>query len=177
MQEEKTQVIFGNQDKIQYLRKQQQLLQVFYKDFFLWNTENVLQWIGVGIIEVIYCIFLWIPYQEMKDSINIILWMYFGIFGSMVYLRPYIRFKEDKKISNVYEKLKYLPITREGIRIFRFIKLTIFCLKMFVIFLTGQLFFSLVAFHEILWANIWYPTVFGFLLPFGVNTIALWWEK
>ncbi len=161
----------------QYLEKQQELLQMFYKDFFSWSSESIGSWIGAGIFEFFHCIFMWIPYQEISKEFGVVFWMYFGLMGTMFYLIPYIRFQEERQRHNIYEKLKYLPVTLMGIRIFRLKKLTVFCAKMFVVFLAGQLFFSLVVFHEITWANIWYLIMCGFLIPYGMNAIVWWWSK
>lgn len=155
----------------QYLKKQEQMLQVFYKEFFSWKCENTGLWIAAGLMEFFQCIFMWIPYQEMRDD-NIMIWMYFGILGTMLYVMPYVQFQENGKRSSIYAKMKYLPVTLQGIRIFRFKKLTRFCLKMLVVFLAGQLFFSLVVYHEITWGNIWYPVILGFLVPYGVSGIG-----
>lgn len=160
----------------QYLKKQEQLLQVFYKEFFSWKCDNMGLWFVAGLMEFFQCIFMWIPYQGMGDF-NIVLWLCFGLMGTTYYRMPYLQFQENGKRSSVYEKLKYLPVTLQGIRLFHLKKLAVFCSKMFAVFFVGQLFFALVCYHEIIWENIWYPVVFGFLIPFGVNGITCFFIK
>lgn len=166
-------------EQTKYHKKQQETLQIFFTNFLSWDTGNIGQWIVTGIMEVVLGIFLWIPYQEMSkeghDSIRVLLFP--SLWGAMTYLLPYIQFTEDKRNKRVYEKLKYLPISLKELRYFRLKKLTVFCFKLFLIFLAGQLFFSAVFFHEITLANIAYPAFYGLILPLVINGPAWWFAK
>ena len=160
-------------DKKLYDKKQQQILDAFFKEFFTWSAENIGNWIVAGIFIFAHGIFMMIPYQEMKDF-GASFSQLFVYMGYMYYLMPYIRFTENKKIQTIYAKIKYMPISLSQLRIYRIKKLAIFCLRLLAVFLIGQIFFSLVFFHEVTLDNIMYPIIWGFAIPFGIN--ALMWN-
>ena len=160
-------------DKKLYNKKQQQILDAFYKEFFTWSAENIGNYLVAGIFIFAHGIFMMIPYQEIKDS-NLNFSQFFIYMGYMYYLMPYIRFTENKKMQTVYAKIKYMPISLSQLRIYRIKKMAIFCLRLLAVFMIGQIFFSLVIYHEITLANICYALVWGFAFPFGIN--ALMWS-
>lgn len=163
-------------DKKLYNKKQQQLFDAFFKEFFTWSAENVGNWIAAGIFVFIHALFMVVPYQEIKEwdlnfSYVII------VMGYMWYLTPYINFTENRKKQSIYQLIKFLPISLTQLRIYRTKKLAIFCLRLLAVFMIGQLFFSLVFFHEITLANICYPLVWGFVFPFGINAVMFWFVQ
>lgn len=160
-------------DKKLYNKKQQQLFDTFFKEFFTWSAENIGNWIVCGILVFVHGIFMVIPYQSYQNFDEKGHYI-FIVLGYMWYLMPYIRFTESRKIQNIYEKIKYMPISLPQLRIYRIKKLAVFCLKCLAVFLIGQIFFSLVIYHEITLTNISYTIVWGFLYPFGIN--ALMWS-
>lgn len=155
------------------MHKQQTNLQEFFTDFFSYDVKDIGVYIVTGIMEFILGIFLWIPYQTLQSDFHEIwhILLLISICGAFTYLLPYIQFMENKHTVSIYEKLKYLPVSLKELRLFRLRKLTLFCLKAFGIFLTGQILFSLVFYHEIVWGNIWYPTLFGLIFPFSFTAI------
>lgn len=163
-------------EKKLYDKKQQQLLDTFFKEFFTWSASNVGMWIAAGILIFMHSIFMVIPYQSMKDFDSNSLYTV-CILGYLWYLLPYSQFTEQKKNQSVYEKIKYLPISLKQFRIFRLRKLLRFCLQLLAVFMVGQLFFSFVVYHEITLANIYYPLVWGFAFPFGLVAILSYFSK
>lgn len=158
------------------MRTKTNTLEEFYKDYFSWSALNIGQWMVTGIMEFALGIFLWLPYQEMvRDDMEMLGFVaFFGILGAMCYLLPYIQLQEGGKVCKLYDKLKYLPISLQEIRVFCLKRLARFCVRMFLIFFIGQLFFALVAYHKIAWGNIWYPVVFGLLIPMAAGSLTLW---
>ena len=163
-------------EKKLYDKKQQQILDDFFKEFFTWSATNIGMWIAAGIFIFIHAIFMMIPYQSMKDFDNSISFI-FIIMGYMWYLYPYIQFTEKNKAHSIYQKIKYMPISITQLRIFRLKKLFVFCLRLLAVFMIGQLFFSFVTYHEITFANICYPLIWGFAIPFGLIGFFSWFTK
>ncbi|MBQ8823520.1 MAG: hypothetical protein IJZ82_12830 [Lachnospiraceae bacterium] len=165
-------------EKKLYEKKQQQILDAFFKEFFTWSADNVGYWIVAGIFIFIHGIFLAFPYQMMgiEDS-DITLVQVFAYMGYFMYITPYLHFTEKGRVIKLKEKLKYLPISQKQLRLYRLRKLLIFSLKLFAVFLLLQLFFSLVAYHEITLGNILYPLLCGFVFPFALNSIVIIFEN
>ncbi len=156
--------------------KEQRTLQEFYKDLLAWNGESTLCWILTGLMVGISGIFIMIPYQEVAADIKEMCGFIFTFiaFGVISYLQPYIRFNEGGKMISIYQKLKYIPVSKREIRLYCLQKLLIFCIRMFLVLFVLQIFFAIVFFKEIVWGNIWYPVVFGGLIPFGLGAICIW---
>lgn len=163
--------------KAEYGKKQQDILEAFYKEFFSWSAGNIGMWLVTGIMEFIHGIFMWFPYQAAEEMEVLGLIVLFGMCGAANYMAPYLQFTEKGKTVKVYDKLQYLPISLRELQIFRLKKLARFYAKLFLVFLVGQVFFSLVCYHEITWGNIGYVVICGFLIPFLVSGITARFTK
>lgn len=166
-------------DREQYLKKEQQILQGFFKEFFTWSAENIGQWIVAGIMMVLLGICMLMPFQEFQNDERTMLVVasYAGIIGGWSYLNPYLHFSEDKKRRRIYEKLQYLPVSLKALRMFRFRKLATFYLRLLPIFYVEQLFMSFLIYRGITWGNVLYPLVSGFLFPVVVLGLTVRWSK
>ena len=163
-------------EKKLYDKKQQQILDAFYKEFFTWRAENIGYWIMAGILIFIHGIFMMIPYQSL-DLSDAQFFQYFVYMAYMWYLMPYNQFTENRKAQSIYQKIKYLPISLTQFKIYRLKKLTILCLRLLVVFMIGQLFFSFVIYHEITIDNILYPLIWGFAFSYVISVIVCWFSK
>lgn len=164
-------------NKVEYGRKQQDILESFYKEFFSWSAKNIGLWLVTGIMIFLQGIFLWFPYQAMSEMKLFGLVALFGMNAAANYIAPYLSFTEKGETVKVYDKLKYLPVSLRELQRFRCRKLVRFYGKVFLVFLAGQLFFSAVCYHEITWQNILYVTVLGLLLPLGIGGMAARFTK
>ena len=76
------------------MKKEQQKVRAFYKEFLSWKAESIGQWIGAGFLEVLFGIMMMVPYQEMKeDNGFVVMPMLFGFLGTMLYIAPYLTFR------------------------------------------------------------------------------------
>ncbi len=159
-----------------YDKKQQQLLDAFFNEFFTWSADNVGYWIVAAIFLFFHGLFLSFPYQGMDDS-ELLLFQGFAYLGYFMYITPYLHFTEKGRVTKLKEKLKYMPISRKQLYLYRLRKLLIFSLKLLAVYLLLQLFFSLVVYHEITLGNFLYPLLCGFVFPFVLNSIAIIFEN
>ena len=97
--------------------------------------------------------------------------------GAVYYINPYIYYQNEGKRESIYEVIKFLPVSRRELRIFRLKKVVLFCLKLFPIFLGGQIISALVCFRSIGWENLLYPFVFGLVTPLLLAGSSLWAVK
>ena len=89
------------------MKKEQQKVRAFYKEFLSWKAESIGQWIGAGFLEVLFCIMMMVPYQEMKeDNGFVVMPMLFRFLGAMLYIAPYLTFREEGNSVSIYKKIK-----------------------------------------------------------------------
>ena len=164
--------------KDECMNAEQRKVRAFCKEFLSWKAESVGMWIGAGILEVLYVIMMMIPYQEMKTDMAFIVFpLMFGYLGPMLYISPYLTFREGTNVVYIYEKLKYLPIDRKEIRKMRVTKLVLFVGKIFPIVCIVQLLFTYFGYGEILLEDIVYACLMGFIWPFATNLGYTWLGK
>ena len=149
-------------------KDREQLLNSFFKEFFTWKADNLGLWILAGIADTGAIVAMCIPYQNItKNTWGIATLLVYA--GVMEYISPYIIYQSGTQSKRFYDTIKYLPVSLSELKLFRIKKVIIFCLKMFVIFLAGQLICSLICFHTIGWGNILYPLVCGLIIPLGLS--------
>lgn len=144
-----------------------ELLITFFKDLRSYGASDIGQWIGAGIIEAFAVMYAMFPYQELiyKDRIMLVFSAYFTLLAAWLYLLPYTQITEDGKKKKITEKLKYMPITECDICMFRLRRLIRFQGKILPAFLAGQILFALIFFKGLVWGNLIYPVVSGFIAP------------
>lgn len=156
-------------------KKQQEVLEGFFKELFTWDMANVGFWLVTGLMEFILGILLLIPAVELDIALQGSLFMV-SIFGANWYIMAYLQIHDDGKQCKVYDSLKYLPVSLLQIRLFRFKKLIVFSAKMTGVFLAIQL-LTLMFSREFSWTCISYPIVFGFLIPVSIVGGITWFSK
>lgn len=166
------------QQKRQYRKGQQIIIDSFYADHFTWYADTYGQKLVAYIMNVAIGIFMLIPYQEMNAEG---MWMlglfgFMGYMGAMYYSLSYIQFREEGKMTHVYDKLKYLPVSLNQIRCFRLKMHTRFCLRSFAVFFLEQMLVGPIGHQELCWGNIWYPVVIGFVCPMCAG-LSMWWMR
>lgn len=160
------------------MNSEQLKVRKFYKEFWPWKADNIGMWIGAGIIEVLFVIMMMIPYPKMQADMGfVVLPLMFGFFGPMLYMVPYITFREGQNTVSIYEKLKYLPIDYKEIKKLRLIKLVLFAVKIFPIILICQLFFTYFGFGNIRIEDVIYVILVGLVWPIMSNLPYAWFNK
>ncbi|MBR4083478.1 MAG: hypothetical protein IKK33_04250 [Lachnospiraceae bacterium] len=154
-----------------YGKTQHNILEQFYKDYF---EKSHIQ-LGYNVVAIIFFVILmivmWFPYQTYTEDDRALklLGLMFGALAAFIYMNSY-RYAIDGRgaVTNIYQYLQYLPISKTELRMFRLKKLLRLLLKVYMPAQAGQLLFSLIAYHEITWGNLWFPFVYVFLVPFMV---------
>lgn len=160
------------------MNKEQEKIFAFYKEFWSWNAENIGMWIGAGILEVLFAIFMMIPYAEMQSDMGmVVLPMLMGFGGGAMYIAPYITFREGTDTVSIYEKIKYLPIDYREVKRLRLKKLIQFVAKIFVVILVFKLFFSTFGMEMIRGVDILYTILVGLVWPVLSVFPYVWFSK
>lgn len=155
-------------------KSREQMLNHFFKEFFTWKADNIGMWILAGVLEVICVIAMCIPIQDKPADGLVLLVTLLAVQGVSFYINPYIFYLNEGKRTRIYPLINYLPVSRKELRIFQLKKATLFCVKMFLIFLVGQMMFALICFHEIGWGNLIYPLICGLVAPMISGVISIW---
>ena len=152
------------------MNKEQEKIVAFYKEFWSWKAENIGMWIGAGILEFLFGIFMMIPYAEIQSDMGmIVLPMLMGFGGGAMYIAPYITFREGTDTVSIYEKIKYLPIDYREVKRLRVKKLVLFALKVFAVIMVFKLFFGTFGVEKIRSMDILYTTLVGLVWPIVSN--------
>lgn len=160
------------------MNKEQEKIFAFYKEFWSWKAENIGMWIGAGILEVLFAIFMMIPYTEMQRDMGMIaLPMLFGFGGGAMYIAPYITFREGMDTVSIYEKIKYLPIDYREVKKLRVKKLVLFVAKIFAVIMVFKLFFGTFGFEMIRSMDVLYTILVGFVWPILTNLPFAYFSK
>jgi len=157
--------------------EREQIYESFYKELFSWKADNIGLWITAGLFEFFHGCMMSFPYQDMAEDNMLGFSAFFGMWGVMCYISPYLQYTEQGKSTKLYDKLQYLPISLKELQTYRTKKLAIFCFKMFSIFLVLQLFFAFISYRMITLANILYVVICGFIIPFVISMLAVRFSK
>lgn len=154
--------------------EEQQMIRKFYKEFLSWKSENIGTWIGAGFVEMLFLISTMAPFQEVLGTSQternmIIMVAIFGWLAPLLYIMPYVTFKEEQKDCSITAKLKYLPVDIREIQKMRVTYLLKFVVKQFAVALVLQMLTSMYSYGEITWANVWYIVVAALVWPLVLN--------
>ena len=159
------------------MKKEQQKVRAFYKEFLSWKAESIGQWIGAGFLEVLFGIMMMVPYQEMKeDNGFVVMPMLFGFLGAMLYIAPYLTFREEENQVSIYEKIKYLPVDYRQIQKMRVWYLIRFVAKIFPVLFLLQMATSYWS-KALTAANLIYVILLGLVWPILSNLPFAWFGK
>jgi len=160
------------------MKKEQEKIYAFYKEFWSWKADNVGMWIGAGVLEVLFGIFMMIPYAEMQtDMAFVVLPMMMGFGGAAMYIAPYISFREGQDMVSICEKIKYLPIDGREVKKLRVRKLMLFVAKIFSVILVSHLFFTYFGVGTIRIEDVVYIVLVGLVWPIVSNLPYAWFSK
>ena len=160
------------------MSREQEKISAFYKEFWSWKADNIGMWIGAGIFEVLFGVFMMIPYPEMQSDMGlIVLPMMMGFAGGAMYVAPYISFREGQETVSIYEKIKYLPVDYREMKKFRLKKLVLFVAKVFIVIFACQMFFTYFGVGSIRLADVAYAVLVGLVWPIVSNLPYVWFGK
>ena len=160
------------------MNREQEKIFAFYKEFWSWKADNVGMWIGAGILEVLFGIFMMIPYSEMQSDMGFVaLPMIMGFGGAAMYIAPYISFREGQDTVSIYEKIKYLPIDYREVKKLRLKKLIQFVGKIFVVIFGCQMFFTYFGVGTIRVEDAIYAVLLGLVWPIISAFPYVWFSK
>lgn len=160
------------------MNREQEKIFAFYKEFWSWKADNIGMWIGAGILEVLFGIFMMIPYAEMQSDMGmVVLPMLMGFAGCAMYIAPYISFREGTETVSIYEKIKYLPIDYREVKKLRLKKLMQFVSKIFVIIFVCQMFFTYFGVGVIRVEDVIYVVLVGLVWPIISAFPYVWFSK
>lgn len=156
---------------------QGKILEQFFEEMKSYNMWGGFL-IAAIIMDIIAGIFICFPYQELvKDSGILMLVFMVGWNGASYYVMGYDSFTENGKAHNIYEKIKYLPISKSTLYKWRMKKLIRYCTKRTCVFMGLQLFFTLVCIRHFTWGNFLCPLLLGFVIPVGIFSIPYYIKK
>lgn len=165
-------------DKKEYIKKQEKVLAVFFKDFFTWSLTSIGMWILTGIMVLGQVVFFMVPYQEVGPELRVersfaVILVCMSASAAMSYIQPYMCYNENRVVTKLFDKIKYLPISREALRLFRFKKLFKFVGIVFAVDFALQIIMTLLIIGDISIGNILYPLVIGFIVPFMLTGVYI----
>ena len=158
-------------------KEREEVLTGFFKNFFSWKADNIGYWIVAVMVELEAVVVMCIPFQNLNKENVWWVSLLFVVGGALLYISPYIYYRDGMKERHIYDTIKYLPVSSEELKFFRWKKSGIFCLKMFGIFFAGQMISSLICFQQIGWSNLLFPIVGGLLLPLVMSGLHIWTVK
>ena len=160
------------------MNREQEKIVAFYKEFWSWKADNIGMWIGAGILEVLFGIFMMIPYSQMQSDMGfIVMPMLFGTGGAAMYIAPYITFREGADTVSIYEKIKYLPIDYREMKKLRVKKLVQFVTKIFMVIFGCQMFFTYFGVGIIRIEDVIYAVLVGLVWPIASTFPYVWFSK
>ena len=147
--------------------KQQILLDNFFQNKNTWFSNGYLYNFVTGIFLFITALIHIMPYQLLEGDYRIMfIIFYLELMGLAIYLNTYCNFTDkDGKIKNIYEIIRYLPISHKQLVLYRLLKLTKLCLWLTGITAICQIFFAIVFLHDFSIGNLLMPVLCCLILP------------
>lgn len=155
-------------EKVEHMAKQHKVLEVFYKEYFKKTNIHFGYWLAAGFLLGFSGLMVLFPYQTMcgEDSAIMILAGFTQLSGAVMYLTAYRTCLNDRgMVTPLYSRLQYLPVNGAMLRKYCFNKSVRLQTKEYVILQIGQLFFSIVTQHEVVWGNLLYPLLACWVVP------------
>lgn len=155
----------------------QKRIRLFYKAFLGQRPDSIGMWLAAAFMELLFGVLMAVPYQEVKkDPQMLILMLLFGYLGTMFYIGPYLSYRENGKMTSIYEKLKYLPVDYREIQKMRVCYMSKYVMKTGLVLMLFQ--FATSKFSgTFAMENIVYVVVIGILWPILSNLPMAWFTK
>ena len=159
--------------------KQQILLDNFFENKNTWFSNGYLYKFVAGILLFIAALMYIMPYQLWEGDYKImILIFYLELMGLEIYLTSYCHFiDEDGKIKNIYEIIRYLPVSHKQLALYRLKKLTKICLWLTGITAFCQIFFTITFLHDFSIGNLLIPVLCCLIVPEIMIGSSMFWRK
>ena len=151
----------------------QNIIRDFYKEFLSYRPESMGAMAGAFCLEVIYGIYMWVPFKYHTNMKVDVLMLLFGFFGTFLYLSIYLVYSELGQHYSIVEKMRYLPVSSREIKKFLVHKLWKYTGVAGAVFAIGQLALSLLIAKQLGWNEFAFSVGCGFLFPFSSNLILV----
>lgn len=154
---------------------QQAVLEQFFKEEKIWYPDYWYLCFAGGLM-LAPAMFLFImPFQIWEgDYTSVLVVLVLELIGVETYLGRYVSFRAEGKIKDVYEVLRFLPVSRCQFKRYRIGKLLGLCLKLAGTAVICQTVFAGVFMHTFSVGNILMPAVCCFLVPVAIAGGYLW---
>ena len=152
-------------------KKQQLLLEQFFKEFTTWCPEHVGYHI-IAIVLVCITMIMWIMPAQLYEGDYSILLNILGmeLMALLLYQQEFAVYMEKGKERRIGEVLRYLPVSRLQLFWFKCKKLFRICAWMTGIALFCQITLSVSFLHGLIWENFAMPLVCNMLIPMVLLT-------
>lgn len=168
-------------EKAAYRKKQYKVLDTFYKEYY--KKSNV-QWgyhFATGIFVFVLGILCAMPYQGMAEDAALYRGMAVmaGNMITIMYLSSYQNcVNEMGRVTPLYTVIKYLPVSADILRRYRFKKLLRFQGRVYLVMQLLQLVVSIgFCRYEFVLENIRYPLLTVLVVPLGIAGIIMFVDK
>lgn len=155
-------------EKAEHIEKQQSVLELFFKEYFKKSNIHFGYWLAAGVLIGFSGLIVLFPYQTMcgEDSGIMIVAGFTQLSGAVMYLSAYRTCLNDRgMVTPLYSRLQYLPMSGDMLGKYCFKKSVRLQTKVYIILQIGQLFFSIVTQHEVVWGNVLFPLLACWVIP------------
>lgn len=162
-----------------FKRKEEQLIDEFYKAFLQGRVQQVGTWLMVGLCLFFEIIMSAFPVSEIimstDEDANILFFVFVfsALLGAFIYINMYHSFMEGQGQRLYSDVLQYIPVSYTDLCAYKTKKLFVFLARITGIALALQV---LVAFlrHSLSIWNVVYIFVVAFVLPFLWTVLYIW---
>lgn len=155
-------------NKIEHMEKQHKVLELFFKEYFKKSNIHFGYWLAAGLLLGFSGLIVLFPYQTMcgEDSAIMIMAGLIQLTGAELYFSAYRTFLNDRgMVTPLYSRLQYLPVSRDVLGKYCLKKAVRLQTKVYIGLQIGQLFFSIVTQHEVVWGNVLFPLLACWVIP------------
>lgn len=162
-----------------FKRKEEQLIDEFYKAFLNGRVQQVGTWLLVGICLFFEIFMAAFPVSEIIMSTDedanllFLVFVFSALFGAFFYVNMYQFFMEGQGQRLYSDVLQYIPVSYKDLCIYKTKKLAVFLARITGITLVLQVLVAFLRHNLSIW-NVVYIFVVAFLLPFLWTALYIW---
>lgn len=157
------------------IESRQKIIDDFFREFLSYRPESIGVWFGAGLVVVIYGIYMCVPWVYHTDRPIDAIVLFLGFLGAYLYLQPYRLYRDitlQKAIpenKSIDQTLQYVPVDRAELCRYRRKKLLRFTTYTGIVYVGGQLLFSLAICHRLTIGTVVFAAFMGYILPLFTN--------
>lgn len=157
-----------SKEKTDLRKSKMQTLESFFKGYAEKNGYQKMVWFATGFCVFLMGVFMVLPYQLWDEDFKRLIGVVYGfsIMTAVTYLGAYlVRQGQEAGKRGFGEVLRFLPVSKGELFLFRMKKLVCFQAKVYTVIQILQLFFSVFCLQQVAWGNVFYPLMIVFLVP------------